>query len=339
MMQTSPLARDGFVSEPNALSLVAQLQISQLPTAISTTPGNLVTSLVAPITTTAAASALAARTELACLFGLIVIVIALRTRLTICRAARALHHPANAWLLLHIAISFFEVGRLQWRGLAGLPVHSTLLDLVLGLAHCLSSWQVLFRRARVGYRDLIPLGLRVQPFLFRLVTTVLAFRRGSADLHHANIRLGFDSFLYARLLIFACTKVTPFVWGPRTLHTTAAVLGGFLATHNSGIRGGSAAYVFCSAVSIALDRRTGRFMAGLSRAHDRTNHDDDSHTTLTPTAKLSSEYQRYVKLMLYVKGITHTVQATASSPSPSTLIRPMRIRAFSEVGTRISHVS
>lgn len=264
MAQASPLGQDGFISEPNIVSIMTQLLTTPSPT-----PDDLIAPVITrttTTTTTTTASVLAARTEFDCLIGLITIVIALRTRLTISRAARALHRSANAWLLLHIAISFLEVARLQWRGLSGLPVRPTLLDLILGLAHCLSSYQVLLRRARAGYKDLIPLGLRVQPFLFRLVATALAFRYDSAGLHRANIRLGFDSFLYARLLLLACAKIAPslFAWGgPRTLHTTAAVLGGFIATHDSGFRGGSAAYVACSAVSIALDQRTGRFMAGL----------------------------------------------------------------------------
>lgn len=77
-----------------------------------------------------------------------------------------------------------------------------------------------------------------------------------------------------------------------------------------------------------------------SRAHDPTNHDGATHTTLVPPVKLSSEYQHYIKFMLYVKGLTahhHTLQTTTlGSPAMSPLLRPARIRAFSEVGTQVS---
>ncbi|KAJ1322898.1 hypothetical protein MN608_11750 [Microdochium nivale] len=218
----------------------------------------------------------AARTELFSILGLLIVVVALRTRLTILRALRAARRcpGPNTWLLVHIAIGFLELGRLQCRALSGQPVRATRLDLCLGLAHCLSSHQVLLRRTRAGYHDLIPLGMRVQPFLFRLCATWLAFATGCPTMHRRNIRLGFDSFLYARLLIYACTRLPPGTCaavglaGPRALHTFAAVLGGFVATWGSGIRHGTLAYVVCSAASMLLDARTSRFMASLSEVQE-----------------------------------------------------------------------
>ncbi|KAH7025022.1 uncharacterized protein B0I36DRAFT_332412 [Microdochium trichocladiopsis] len=267
---------------------------------------------------------IAARTELACIFGLLIIVVALRTRLTIGRALRAFHRPANLWLLAHIAISFFELGRLQWRALGGQPVHPTLCDLALGLAHCFSSYQVLLRRTRAGYKDLIPLGLRIQPFLFRLVTTILAFFLSSPSLHRANIRLGFDSFLYARLLIFSCTKLSPVALGPRTLHTAAAVLGGFLATYDSGFRHGSPAYVVCSAVSILLDGRTAQFMARLS---DTPNSPTTATTTGTPSTRtaretLSPGLQRYIRILLCIKAVVRAIEGPERTHQPLKLPLP-----------------
>ncbi|KXJ85289.1 hypothetical protein Micbo1qcDRAFT_169504 [Microdochium bolleyi] len=231
----------------------------------------------------AASSAMAtARADLAAIFGLLVIVIAIRTRLTVARAVRAVRRKpaASLWLLVHIAISFFELGRLQWRALSGDPVRATSLDLALGLVHCLSSYHVLICRARAGYRDLIPLGLRLQPFLFRLSATFLAFAGGSPHLHRANVRLGFDAFVYARLLIFSCTKLSPVAGigmpGPRTLHTFAAGLGGFIATWDSGFQYATLAYVVLSIVSMAVDGRTAKILESLSQTQEPAEQDAPS---------------------------------------------------------------